>query len=191
MVSEIFLKFFSFLGTKSDSLVKCFLMSTSCRMDAKDKKNLNWAFSIVTVGYRQKLFLPSLLFVVVVRLVKLAERSQALGDGLSCYRWVADRPTDSLWGYLGRILTEEVSLSELSGTVMCIRLCKRPPEKKKQCVCSCFWRWRTIWAVVTHHKWWTGWYDSISVYWLFFYCSTRWWCFPALPGDPLFAVFHP
>lgn len=31
----------------------------------------------------------------------------------------------------GGFLLQEVSLSELSGTVMCIRLCKRPPEKRQ------------------------------------------------------------
>lgn len=43
---------------------------------------------------------------------------------------MADRPTDSQRGCLWRIPTEEVSLSELSGTVMCIRLCKRPLQRQ-------------------------------------------------------------
>lgn len=44
---------------------------------------------------------------------------------------MADRPTDSQRGCLWRIPTEEVSLSELSGTVMCIRLCKRPLQRQR------------------------------------------------------------
>lgn len=40
----------------------------------------------------------------------------------------------------GGFLQQEVLLSELSGTVMCIRLCKRPPENDREEVETvCVW----------------------------------------------------
>lgn len=54
---------------------------------------------------------------------------------------MADRPTDSQQGCLWRIPIEEVSLSELSETVMCIRLCKRPQQRESGAFLFGFFFW--------------------------------------------------
>lgn len=72
---------------------------------------------------------------------------------------MADRPTDSQRGCLWRIPTEEVSLSELSGTVMCIRLRRRPLQRESGWGCVCL-SGRDI-------------RDSLAVYFFSDYCSSK------------------
>lgn len=100
------------------------------------QKNLKRTFSSVTGGYLQK---HSLAFRVCVcahlcvlsdcRRLWSVHRHSGMGCRVSS-EWQTDRLTASR-GCLWRIPTEEVSLSELSGTVMCIRLCKRPLQRHR------------------------------------------------------------
>lgn len=85
-------------------------------------KNPKQAFSGVTGGYLQNhsRFFPCCQIGGACRVF-----TGTLGRAVAL-----DRPTDSQRGCLWRIPTEEVSLSELSGTVMCIRLCRRPPQRQ-------------------------------------------------------------